>query len=35
MISLEQFLRKENSDDLLKYYQIEDIDKWLFETYDD
>lgn len=35
MISLEQFLRKENPDDLLEYYQIEDINKWLFETYDE
>ena len=35
MQSLEQFLRKEDQNDLLKYYQIEDINKWLFETYDE
>lgn len=35
MQSLEQFLRKEDQNDLLEYYQIDDIDKWLFETYDE
>ena len=35
MQSLEQFLRKEDQHDLLEYYQIDNIDKWLFETYDE
>ena len=35
MISLEEFLRKEDQDDLLNFYQIKDIDKWLYETFDE
>lgn len=35
MISLEQYLRKENKDELLKSYQINDIDKWLYESFDE
>ena len=35
MESLENYLRKENQDDLLEYYQIDNIDKWLFETYEE
>lgn len=35
MISLEQYLRKEDKDELLKSYQINDIDKWLYESFDD
>ena len=35
MISLEQYLRKEDQDVLLNdVYQIENVDKWLFERYD-
>ena len=35
MKSLEYFLRKEDQNNLLEYYQIENIDKWLFETFDE
>ena len=35
MISLEEYLRKEDQDELLKSYQIKDINKWLYETYDE
>lgn len=35
MISLEQYLRKEDPNELLNSYQIDDIDKWLYETFDE
>ena len=35
MISLEQFLRKESQEDLLNYYDIDNVDEWLFETYEE
>ena len=35
MKSLEEFLRKEDQDKLLESYQISNINKWLFETFDE
>ena len=35
MISLEEYLRKEDKDILLNYYDIKNIDNWLFEDYED
>lgn len=35
MISLEKYLRKEDQNQLLESYNIKDINKWLFETYDE
>lgn len=35
MISLEQYLRKENKDELLNSYQINDMNKWLYESFDE
>ena len=38
MISLEGYLRNEQTNDLLKYYDLNDLsnlNKWLFETYDE
>ena len=35
MISLEKYLRKEDQEELLKSYNINDFNKWLFETYDE
>ena len=31
MKSLEQYLRKEDQNSLLEYYNIENINKWLYE----
>lgn len=35
MKSLEQYLRKEDQNSLLEYYNIENINKWLYETYEE
>lgn len=35
MKSLEEYLRKEDQQKLFNYYDIADIDKWLFETYNE
>ena len=35
MVSLEKYLRKEDQEELLKSYNINDFNKWLFETYDE
>lgn len=35
MMSLEQYLRKEDKNELLKSYQIENMNKWLYETFDE
>lgn len=35
MRSLEKYLRKEDQNDLLQSYRIKDINKWLFETFDE
>lgn len=35
MKSLEQYLRKEDQNELLESYQIDDINKWLYETFNE
>ena len=35
MLSLEKYLRKENPENLLESYHIKNIDKWLYETFDE
>lgn len=35
MKSLKEYLIKEDQNKLLESYQIDDIDKWLFETYEE